>query len=110
MSLFELFKLLDNDDDNHIDIICFKKVLNMIDYPLNYINDSKYLYTYDDLINYILKYNEMIKIDKDTLKNKLNEHYKKQDSDYIIENLDKSKSKFVKLDKMNSFIDTFLEK
>ena len=110
MSLLTLFKLLDKDNDNHIDIISFKKILNMIDYPLTYIDEDKYLYTYDNLTSYILKYDNTIKIDKDILKNKLKEEYKEQDTEYIIEHLDKSKSSYIKLDNMNSFINTFLEK
>ena len=109
MELFTLFKFLDNDQDNYIDHISFKRILNMIGYPLKNIDENKYLYTYNDLLDYIIKYNDITKINKELLKNKLNEKYKEQDVNYIIDSIDKSNSKFVNLDRMNSFANIFLD-
>lgn len=110
-SITELFNLFDTDQDGFIDMISYKRILNILEYSLNTIDDTQLLFSYDDLINYIIKYNKVTQINKNELKNELLNQYNSVDTNFILDNVCNANSKNNKIDveKLMKFNDTFLK-
>ena len=85
-TLYDLFDHFDTNKDGYINNISFKRILNIINLPLNHVLDKEY--TYKDLIEYIKKYG---------LCNKKRKVYRKKHIKNIVNNhnIDNDDMKFV---------------
>ena len=110
-SLLELFNKYDYDEIGEIDIISFKRILNLIDYPIKNLDESKNYYTFDDVKKYLTEQSNIDSVSKDKLYKKLQRNYNDNNVQFIMNNLNNStNSNKINIDQMNLFIDNLFNK
>ena len=108
-NLKELFELFDTDNDGFLDIMSLKRLINLIDIPLEKIDQNKNKFNYSDFIDVIIQNKNINKIDKNILKEKLEKDCLCHDKDFIIKNLYSTKGKYIETTKLESFSSNFLD-